>query len=131
MLIFDIIAGFLIGTMTGMGIGGGGLLVIYLTLLRNTTQLTAQGANLYFFIVASAASLIVHLNRRRLDFSQIIPAAAAGMVFAYFGSLAAGIFSEELIRRFFGIMLTASGAAGLLRGVKFPRILSDDEDELG
>ena len=50
------IASFIIALLSGMGIGSGGLLVIYLTLLEKVPQLTAQGINLLFFIFASASS---------------------------------------------------------------------------
>lgn len=129
MLFYDMIAGFLIGTMTGMGIGGGGLLVIYLTLLRGVSQLAAQSLNLYFFIIASTAALLVHFRRRRIEMSRVIPAVAAGMIFAFLGSRAAGILPEELIRRLFGIMLIVSGALSLLRSMPSLKFLRDNADE--
>lgn len=129
MIFYDMIAGFIIGTMTGMGIGGGGLLVIYLTLLRGVQQLSAQSLNLYFFIIASAASLLIHFRRRRIEISRVIPAVAAGMIFAFLGSHTAGILPEELIRRLFGIMLIVSGALSLLRSMPVFRFLRDKSDE--
>ena len=45
----DILVSFLIATLSGLGIGSGGLLVIYLTLLDGMPQLRAQGVNLVFF----------------------------------------------------------------------------------
>ena len=39
---YDILAGFLVAILSGLGIGGGGLLVIYLT-LSGGGQLEAQG----------------------------------------------------------------------------------------
>ena len=43
---------FLISALMGMGVGGGGLLIIYLTLYLNLPQLTAQGTNLLLFVLA-------------------------------------------------------------------------------
>lgn len=129
MLFYDMIAGFLIGTMTGMGIGGGGLLVIYLTLIRSVPQLSAQSLNLYFFIIASAASLLIHFRRRRIEMSRVIPAVVSGMIFAFLGSHAAGILPEELIRRLFGIMLIVSGSLSLLRNMPLLKFFRDRADE--
>lgn len=123
------IAGFLIGTMTGMGIGGGGLLVIYLTLIRSVPQLAAQSLNLYFFIIASATSLLIHFRRRRIEMSQVVPAVVMGMIFAFIGSHAAKVFPEDLIRRLFGIMLIASGALSLLRSMPSLKFFRDNADE--
>ena len=127
MLLLDIAAGLLIGTMTGMGIGGGGLLVIYLTLLRNSPQLAAQSMNLYFFIIASAASLLVHFRRRRIELSNVVPAVLLGMAGAFFGSHAASALPEELIRKYFGIMLIVSGSLTLIKSINFRK---REENEL-
>ena len=58
------------GTLTGMGIGGGGLLVLYLTAMDGVGQLAAQGCNLLFFVYASAASLFVHNKKRNLNIKR-------------------------------------------------------------
>ena len=68
-IVIDILAGILIGTLTGMGIGGGGLLVIYLTAVRGMPQLSAQGCNLLFFIFAASASLSCTTDSAALIFA--------------------------------------------------------------
>ena len=49
-MIWDIIAGLLSGIIGAMGLGGGAVLLIYLSLIKGTDQLKAQGINLLFFI---------------------------------------------------------------------------------
>jgi uncharacterized membrane protein YfcA len=66
MLLVDILATLLIAVLSGMGVGSGGLMVLYLTLLRGAPQLSAQGFNLLFFLFAVASGMAVHLSRRRL-----------------------------------------------------------------
>ena len=46
---------FLISALMGMGVGGGGLFIIYFTLLLGTPQLTAQGTNLLLFVFIPAS----------------------------------------------------------------------------
>ena len=58
------IASFLIALLTGMGVGSGGIFVVYLTLLHGVEQLAAQGLNLYFFIFSTAAASIIHLRSK-------------------------------------------------------------------
>ena len=53
MIFIDVIASFIIALLSGMGIGSGGLFVIYLTFMTNADQLSAQGANLLFFLFSS------------------------------------------------------------------------------
>lgn len=115
MIIIDIIAAFLIGALSGMGIGGGGLLVIYLTLVRGVDQLSAQGVNLYFFIFASASALFYHSVKRKINYPAILLCSSVGMAFAYIGSRTAAVCDPDIIRRLFGAMLIFAGGAVLWR----------------
>ena len=121
MIIVDIAAAAAIGTLSGMGIGGGGLLVIYLTLVRGVGQLEAQGMNLYFFIFASAAALFVHIAKRKINYPLIWLTSSVGMLGAYGGSALASVTDPELIRRVFGAMLLVSGGISLFRVVSAKR----------
>ena len=111
----DIIASVLLGALAGMGIGGGGLLVIYLTLVKDFDQINAQAMNLLFFIFASASSLAVHANKRKLDARLISIFAVYGIVGSLFGTGIAGIIPSELTRKLFGSMLIISGVITLIR----------------
>ena len=117
----DMAAAFAIGILSGMGIGGGGLLVIYLTLLRSVGQLEAQGLNLYFFIFASAAALFVHSVKRRMNWGLILLVGAVGMFFAYVGSTLASVTEPHLVRKLFGAMLVLSGGVSLVKTVSKKR----------
>ena len=109
-IIFTVIA-----ALMGMGVGGGGLLVIWLTLIENAGQLAAQGINLYFFIFASAASLPVHLIKRRLDYKTIFTVSSIGDAASVIGSYLATVSSEGLVRKVFAGLLIISGATVLIR----------------
>ena len=50
MWMIDIFAGFFAAMLSAMGVGGGGLLVIYLTEILGMEQRCAQGINLLFFL---------------------------------------------------------------------------------
>ena len=45
-----------------MGVGGGGLLVIYLTAIKDIPQLAAQGINLLFFLPSAFVSVLLQLK---------------------------------------------------------------------
>ena len=47
----DFLAAFLTAALSATGVGGGGLLILYLRLVRNIPQVTSQGINLIFFTV--------------------------------------------------------------------------------
>ena len=118
MLIIDIIASFLIAVLSGMGIGSGGLLVIYLTFADALPQLTAQGINLLFFIFSSGAAMTVHLRRRKIFWGAVLAMSVFGVIGALLGSFAAGHLPTSVIRKLFGGMLTVSGIFALFKKEK-------------
>ena len=101
--------------LAGLGIGGGGLLVIYLAFFTDTPQITSQGINLLFFIFSSGATMLIHLKRRRLPFLLILILAVTGGVGAALGSITALGTDPSLLRRLFGGLLTASGIIALCK----------------
>ena len=61
-MILDIIAGIISGALGAMGFGGGGILILYLTLYRNLPQTASQGINLLFFIPSAVLAIIFHIK---------------------------------------------------------------------
>ena len=109
MFVLDFIAGILVAALAGLGVGGGGLLVIYLTMFKSVEQIEAQGLNLLFFITAGAASLIIHVKKRKLDYKKIILIIICGCIGAVGGSLLANYTDGALVKKIFGGFLIASG----------------------
>ena len=113
MKILDVIVSFLASALAGTGVGGGGLLVIYLTLARGMGQLAAQGINLSFFISGATAAVPVHIKKRNIDFLAVIFIGAFGIVGAFLGLALAQSISPSLLRKFFGIFLVFCGLKSL------------------
>ena len=113
MLLVSMISAFLIAALSGMGVGGGGLFVIYLSLFTDTPQLIAQGMNLLFFLFSAGASVTVHLTQRRIYFAAVGIMAVSGIVGSLLGAYTAGLVNQELLRKIFGIMLIVSGILSL------------------
>lgn len=118
MLFVDIIAGILFGILTGMGIGGGGLLVIYLTLIRDFSQIDAQGANLLFFTVAAAAAMTIHFKKRNIRIKTVLLMAAFGIIGSFAGANVTAVIPQEITRKLYGAMLIASGMLTAVKGNK-------------
>ena len=115
MNVVDILAVLASAVLSGMGIGSGGLLVLYLSLVHGTPQLQAQGLNLLFFIFASAASLCIHLTRRRIPALPVVLLAAAGLIGSFLGTRLSAALPEVWVARLFGLFLIGAGALTLLR----------------
>ncbi len=114
MVIIDIFASFFIAALSGMGIGSGGLFVIYLTLASGAPQLAAQGLNLLFFLFSSGAALLYHILHRRIFWNAVLLLTLTGIAGALIGSLVAGLLPVSVIKKLFGGMLVASGAVAML-----------------
>lgn len=100
---------FLISALMGMGIGGGGLLIIYLTVYLNLPQLSAQGTNLLLFIVAGIGSFLFHFKKRKIKVWQVL----CGIIFGVAGSFLSSFLLEgtspNVARTCLGILLIISG----------------------
>ena len=69
-----LLAGTITGILSAFGIGGGSLLLIYLTSFAAIDQHQAQGINLLYFLPAAAAALPAHHKHGLLDKKVILPA---------------------------------------------------------
>lgn len=106
---FVALAGFLSGILSGMGIGGGMILIPALTLLCGASQHAAQTVNLFYFIPTSAAALTVHLRDKNVALKPALKMAAAGLAFALAGAWLASAVSDEWLRRAFGAFIAIFG----------------------
>lgn len=116
MIDFIVSAG--VALLSGLGVGSGGLLVVFLTEYRGVGQLFAQGVNLIFFIFSSGAATAVNLLTRRLCFGAILLMSIGGTLGAIIGALIASRLDPELLRMGFGLMLLIGGVPSLMRSLQ-------------
>lgn len=117
-MITAILSGLFSGIISGMGIGGGTILIPALTMFLNIDQHTAQGVNLLFFIPTAIIALFVHKKNGNLDFKTAVPLMLWGLIGASLGSLLALNLKPELLRRIFGIFLFVMGGYEIYKGFK-------------
>lgn len=97
-----------------MGVGGGGLLVIYLTLFEGTEQLVAQGANLCFFLLCGLASTVYNAKKKKIVWKTTAVLSISGAIACIIGSLLVSQIEPDSLRKVFGGMLILSGGASLI-----------------
>ena len=68
------------GLTASLGLGGGFVLVIYLTAIANMQQMEAQGINLVFFIPIAILSLVLHAKNKLLDKRPLLPSILGGIL---------------------------------------------------
>ena len=114
----DFIVAVFTATLSGTGVGGGGLYVIYLTLVRDVPQLTAQGINLAFFIAGALASMLLHLRKRKFVFPLVLTMGLLGALGSLAGALLAKMLDTVVLSKCFGAMLVLCGFRTLFAKVK-------------
>lgn len=106
-----------VALLSGLGVGSGGLLVVFLTEYRDVGQLFAQGVNLIFFIFSSGASTAVNLRSRNICYGAVTVMSIGGTVGAIVGALVASVLDPDLLRIGFGLMLLIGGIPALWRAI--------------
>jgi len=109
------LAGAATGVLSGFGIGGGTLLLIYMTAFSGVDQHLAQGINLLYFLPTAATALPSHIKNGYIDKKTAKPAILAGLAGTAAAAWAATALDVGLLRRFFGAYLLYIGIRELFR----------------
>ena len=107
--IFSVVVGTVLGFLAGLGVGGGSLLILWLSTVIGMDHITARGINLLFFIPAACVACLFRWRQRNLDLSTILPAVISGCLFALLGSWISTVIDTMLLKQLLGILLIATG----------------------
>ncbi len=109
-----IAVGTILGFLAGLGVGGGSLLIVWLTMVVEMDYTAARGINLLFFLPAALIAILFHRKHGNLDIKTVLPGMLAGCA-------AAAIFSHiglkldmDLLKKLFGVLLLFTGVRELL-----------------
>ena len=108
------IIGTLLGFLSGLGIGGGSLLILWLTLVAGMEQEAARTVNLLFFLPAAVVACYFRKKQGTLDIRRMVPAIAAGCIGAVLGTRLGGKLDTSLLKKGFGVLLLATGIREVL-----------------
>ena len=109
------LAGAVTGVLSGFGVGGGSLLLIYMTNFAGLAQNLAQGINLVYFLPTAATALPAHFKNGYVEKKALLPAIAAGLACSALTAWAATALDVEVLRKCFGGFLILIGLRELLR----------------
>ena len=113
-----ILAGLVCGVLSGFGIGGGSLLMVWMTAVLLMEQKAAQGINLLYFLPTAAAAILFHAKNRLIAWKAVLPAALAGCVTAALGAFIAVGLEMSLLQKLFGGFLLLVGLEEvILKGI--------------
>ncbi len=104
-----LIVGTVLGFLSGLGVGGGSLLILWLTLMLGMEPASARGINLLFFIPSSLAAISFRWSQGVIDFKKVVPAMAAGCLSALVFSWVGMNLNTSSLKKLFGILLIITG----------------------
>lgn len=110
----SIFVGSVLGFLSGLGIGGGSLLILWLTIVLHTDPETARSINLLFFLPSAAIAVAFRRKQGYVNASQVLPAILAGTLSAAVCSFLAAGMDMELLKKLFGGLLLLTGLRELL-----------------
>ena len=107
--------GILSGVISGMGIGGGIVLIPVLCIFMDMKQQAAQNINLIYFIPTAIVALYTHIKNRNIEKTALFQIIITGIAGAVIGSLIAVNIDSGLLRKMFGFFLLFMGILEFLK----------------
>lgn len=107
--------GILSGVIGALGMGGGGVLIIFLSTILGVEQLKAQGINLLFFLPCAAVAIIIHAVKGRICWRVALPYMAGGVAGVLLGTYLAGFIGSEILQKIFAALLIVLGLYELFK----------------
>lgn len=109
-----LMVGTAMGFLTGLGIGGGSLLILWLTMVAGLEPDTARAINLLFFLPSAIIACFFRWRQGLIPWKRIFPAILAGTVSAaLFSWLGTGL-DVDLLKKLFGGLLIITGLREIL-----------------
>ena len=94
-----------LGFLAGIGVGGGSLLMMWLTLVVGMVHTSARLLNLLFFLPSAIIASLFRWKQGSLDFKKILPAIIAGGIAAAAWSYCSFFLDTTLLKKLFGMLL--------------------------
>lgn len=106
-------AGTVFGFLAGLGVGGGSLLILWLTMVLHTEYAVARSINLLFFIPTALIGCCFRYKQGVLDLKKILPAIIVGVISAALFSAISRYFATDILKQLFGVLLLFTGVREL------------------
>ena len=101
----EIITGIIAGSISGLGMGGGTILILVLSNFVGLEQHIAQATNLVFFIPTAISAIIVNLKQKLINIKLALIIILSGTIGAIIGSELAINIDASSLKKYFGIFL--------------------------
>ena len=105
----NFLVGTALGFLSGLGVVGGSLLLLWMTLVVGADPDQARVMNLMFFLPSAIIATAFRWKQAKPEWHHILPAAGAGLLGAVIGNLIAPCIHRELLRKAFGVLFLLTG----------------------
>ena len=105
----NFLVGTVLGFLSGLGVGGGSLLLLWMTLVLGADPDLARVMNLMFFLPCAIVATAFRWKQSKPDWRLILPAVCAGLAGALLGNLIAPGIDKNLLKKAFGILFLLAG----------------------
>lgn len=109
MPLIPIFVGILLGFLTGLGTGGGSLLILWLTMVLHTDPAQARTINLMFFLPCALMATILRIKSRTVNIKKLLLPALAGCAMAAAFSILGRKMDTAQLKKLFGVLLIYTG----------------------
>ena len=98
-----------LGFLAGLGVGGGSLLMIWLTVILGMEYGDARMINLLFFLPSAFVATLFHRKQGFVPLKKILPAMLCGCVAAALFTIVGTRLDTALLKKLFGGLLLITG----------------------
>ena len=104
-----LLVGTVLGFLAGLGVGGGSLLILWLTVVLQMDPGAARSINLLFFLPASLIACFFRWKQGCLKYKTVWPAVLSGCIAAALFSFVGTLLNLDLLKKLFGALLIVTG----------------------
>jgi len=101
----EILIGAISGIFSGIGMGGGTILIVLLTIFVGLEQHIAQATNLIYFVPTAISAIIVNYRNKNIDIKLAKIISIFGIIGAVIGAIISINLDVQRLRRIYGIFL--------------------------
>lgn len=101
----QILIGMISGIFSGIGMGGGTILIFLLTIIIGLEQHIAQATNLIYFVPTAISAIIVNFKNKNIDMDLAVVVSICGGIGAIIGSKISVNTDVQKLKMLFGIFL--------------------------
>lgn len=102
-----------LGFLASLGVGGGSLLVLWLTFIVGFEQETARNINLMFYIPGALIACFFQCRKGNLHLRELIPAILCGCFAAVLTTFLARSIDTKILQKIMGVLFLIIGVREL------------------